>query len=79
MSKEELVKGRQDKGFFTIEELSKRYGVHRYSIDNAINTGKLPFMTPNNKTRFIKETDFEQYMYQSALKIMQNQALIKAQ
>jgi predicted site-specific integrase-resolvase len=78
MSKEDLIKGRQEKGFFTIEEISKRYGINRYSVDIAINSGKLPFMTPNNKTRFIKEEDFESYMRYSAQRIMQNQALAKA-
>jgi hypothetical protein len=79
MSEEELVKGRIEKGIFTITELAKRYCTHRYSIDNAINTGQLPFMSPNNKTRFVKETDFEKYMQESATRMLQqNQALVKS-
>lgn len=61
-TKEQLIKTRQDLGLYTINELSKIFSINRQSIDFAVNSGKLSYMSPNNKTKFISLTDFLGYM-----------------
>jgi hypothetical protein len=58
----ELYRIRQNDGLLTISELCAMFKCGRAYIDNAVNSGKLKFMSPNNKLRFIQKQDFIEYM-----------------
>lgn len=62
MDEKELQKFRIEKGYLTIKELSKMFGVGRDYIDYGINIGRLKYMSPNNKLRIVRLDDFIKYM-----------------
>ena len=62
MDEKELRKFRQTKGYLTIKEVCDMFNCGRDYIDYGINTRKLKYMSPNNKTRFIYLDDFIGYM-----------------
>lgn len=57
-SEEELVKARQEIKLFTIDELCTMFACGRMHIDNALNSGRLKYMSPNNRDRYIYLDDF---------------------
>ena len=58
----ELEKARHVKEIYSINELCAMFNCSRYSIDNAINIGKLDYISPNNRDRYIFLPDFLAYM-----------------
>ncbi len=62
MDKEQLIKTRQDLGLYTVNELCGIFCINRRAIDFALNSGKLKYMSPNNKQKLIYLTDFLEYM-----------------
>lgn len=59
---EELTKVRQSQGIYSIRELSSMFQCGRSKIDNAINTGQLNYLSPNNRDRYVFLNDFLKYM-----------------
>lgn len=58
----ELEKARHAISLYSIDELCAMFKCSRYSIDNAINIGKLDYISPNNRDRYIYLQDFLSYM-----------------
>lgn len=58
---EKMQQIRNDRGIFTIEELSAMFKMGRQKIDDALNDNKLDYISPNNKQRFIRLEDFEKW------------------
>lgn len=56
--KEELRQSRRLLGLYTIKELSDMFDIGRHKIDLMINTGKLKYVSPNGKTRYILLKDY---------------------
>jgi len=57
--KRRLVLQRQENlGLYSIDELAQFFGVGRKDIDDKINAGKLAWISPNGKKRFIKLEDY---------------------
>ena len=57
-SKEELRLSRRLLGLYTIKELSDMFDIGRHKIDLMINTGKLKYVSPNGKTRYVLLKDY---------------------
>lgn len=60
---EELVKARHAIGLYSINELRCMFATDgkpksRYSIDMLLNTGKLKYISPNGRERFIYLNDY---------------------
>ncbi|MBQ8749677.1 MAG: hypothetical protein IJZ29_04355 [Clostridia bacterium] len=58
----DLVEIRHKQGLYKIEELADMFSIGREQISYAINTGRLRYMSPNNKTRFVYLNDFIEYL-----------------
>lgn len=63
-----LKQARYNITIFSIEELATMFKCGRACIDNAINTGKLPYFSPNNKDRYVYLNDFEKYLKENGSK-----------
>lgn len=60
--KNELRKARHAIGLYSIKELCEMFDCSRHNIDNAINTGCLKYVSPNNRDRYVYLQDFLSYM-----------------
>ena len=60
--KDNLEEVRHKLGLYSIIELSQMFNCHRNAIDYALNTGKLKYISPNRKDRFIYLNDYLEYM-----------------
>ncbi|MBO5022233.1 MAG: hypothetical protein J6C53_01995 [Clostridia bacterium] len=58
MSEEELIQARKAIGLYSICELCTMFGCGRKKIDDACNSKKLRYISPNGKGRFIYLNDF---------------------
>lgn len=74
---EKLRKARHDIGLYTIKELAVMFDCGRQSIDNAINTGQLKYISPNNKTRYVFVSDFLKYSQKKTMLRLETKALPK--
>lgn len=61
-----LKQARYNCAIFSIEEIATMFKCGRSNIDYAINSGKLPYFSPNNKDRYIYLKDFEKYLKEIA-------------
>lgn len=65
MSEEEkkaMVEKRHERGLYSIKELQAMFGIGRVTIDYALNSGQLKWMSPNGSTRFVFLKDFMEWM-----------------
>ena len=58
----DLIEIRHNQGLYDINELCKMFNVQRPFINFAIESGRLKYMSPNNKQKFIYLNDFIDYM-----------------
>lgn len=58
---QELVNARHAIGLYSIKELCEMFNCGRSKIDYGINNGELPYISPNNKDRFVYLKDFLEY------------------
>lgn len=65
--KNQLIEARQKIGLYSIKELCAMFGCGRSKIDAAINSGKLRYMSPNGKSRFVFLNDFLEFNKQEAI------------
>ncbi len=65
--KKVLVEARHEKGLYSIRELRAMFDVGRCSIDFALNSGQLKWMSPNGKERFVFLDDFIEWMEKKGL------------
>ena len=65
--REQLIEARQKLGLYSIKELCAMFGCGRSKIDEAINSGKLKYMSPNGRSRFIFLNDFLEFNKQEAV------------
>lgn len=66
---EKLVEARHKAGIYSLKEICYMYAdpvtgkpMSRFSIDNAMNSGELEYMSPNNRDRYIDIENFKTYM-----------------
>lgn len=63
MNEKELTELRHNTtGLYKIKELALMFDISRFSIDAAIKSGKLEYISPNNRDRYIKLNDFLEFM-----------------
>lgn len=62
MFTKQLVEARHNLGLYSIRELQIMFSCGRETIDFAINSGKLKYLSPNNKDRYVYLKDFQKYM-----------------
>ena len=58
----DLITIRHNQGLYDINELCKMFSVQRPYIIFAIESGRLKYMSPNKKQKFIYLDDFIEYM-----------------
>lgn len=62
MTESELIELRKQIKLFSIGELCVMFNCGRGSIDDAINSGQLEYLSPNNRDRYIYLDKFLEYM-----------------
>ncbi len=60
--KEVLIEARHKIGLYSIKELCDMFGCGRFLIDLGVNSGKLKYLSPNNRDRFIYLNDFLKFI-----------------
>lgn len=58
----ELREARREIGLYSVQELRVMFNCGRTVIDNALNTGQLKYLSPNNRERFVYLNDFIEFM-----------------
>lgn len=62
ISQVDLKQARHSIGLYSIKEICEMFNCSRHNIDIALNDGKLRFVSPNNKSRYIYINEFLQFM-----------------
>lgn len=65
---EELAEARHAIQLYTIKELCTMFNCGRTNIDQALNSGELKFISPNNRDRYIYLNDFLTFFTKSIQK-----------
>ncbi|MBQ8845065.1 MAG: hypothetical protein IJ008_03505 [Clostridia bacterium] len=58
----ELIEVRKKIGLYSIKELCLMFKIGRESIDYALNTNRLKYISPNNRDRYIYLKDYLKYV-----------------
>lgn len=62
VNEKELVDLRHSKGLYSVKELCVMFCCGRGSIDYALNSKRLNYISPNNRDRYVYISDFVEYM-----------------